>query len=226
MKLTKILALLLIAVFVLSPLAACGDKEEGDDETTTAADNSAADTTTKAAETTTKAAETTTKAPETTTAKKEYEYTTVFELDFSKKEDGAAPFATNNVADLRIEGGLLKGTGTSGDPHIPYNGGDVSFPADSVQEIQIKLKNYSVDYAFQFFFTTDTVSWSESASVRWTLDYSGDDGDKNDWNIIILDPTESVDWAGTITNFRLDPSSAEGDFEVEYVKFLSKTEKA
>ncbi len=226
MKLTKILALLLIAVFVLSPLAACGDKEEGDDETTTASnEDSKEETTTKAQETTTKAPETTT-VEETTTAKKEYEYTTVKEINFTTMADGAAPFEAVNTDNLRIEGGLLKGTGTNGDPNIAYNGGDISFAADTVQEIEIKLKNYSVDYSFQLFFTTDTVSWSEGASVKYVLDYSGDDGDKNDWNIIKIDPTESADWVGTITNFRLDPSSAEGDFEVEYVKFLTKTEKA
>ncbi len=222
----RILALLLCLTLLTFVFAACGDKEEGDDETTTAADNSAADTTTKAAETTTKAAETTTKAPETTTVPKEYEYTTVFELNFATMADGAAPFTTNLIENLRIEGGLLKGTGTGGDPFMAYSGGDVSFAADTVQEIEIKLKNYSVDYSFQLFFTTDTVSWSEGASIKYPLDYSGDDGDKNDWNIIKIDPTESADWAGTITNFRLDPSSAEGDIEVEYVKFLTKTEKA
>ena len=140
--------------------------------------------------------------------------------------DGPAPFDVNTIDNIRIEGGLLKGTGTSGDPFMTYNGGDFSFPADQIQEIRLKLKNYAPSYDFQLFFTTDTVNWSENASFRYFLDWSGEDGEDNDWNEIVIDTSESTDWAGTVTNFRIDPSRAEGDFEIEYIEFLTKTEKA
>ena len=221
----KIIALLLSLTVLFVILPACGDDGESKDTTTAAEGDSSAETTT-AAETTTVATTTEETTPKETEPPKEYERTSVMKVDFAAMPDGDAPFGGNNVENVRIEGGLLKGTGTSGDPHIPYNGGDINFPAESVQEIHIKLKNYSASYAFQFFFTTETVGWSEGASFRFTCEFSGDDGDDNDWNIIVLDTWESADWEGTITNFRLDPSSAEGDFEFEYVDFISVTEKA
>lgn len=219
MKFSKIIALLLILSMLVFVLPACGDDAEDSTETT------AADGETTAAETTVPE---TTAAPETTEAEteapKQYEYTTVFELDFSKMADGAAPFLANGIDNLRIEGGLLKGTSNGGDPHIPYTGTDCKFPADSVQIIEIKYMNYSIDYNMQFFFTTETIGWSEEASIKATLDWSADDGDKNDWNIVQLTASDSAEWIGNITSFRIDPFSVEGDFEIAYIKFMTMTE--
>lgn len=217
----KFLALLLLALMLLSLVPGCSDDGDSTDVTTAAEGDTAAPDTTAVPETT-KAPETT---PKETEPPKEYEYATVFKVDFATMADGTAPFSVNLVENLRIEGGLLKGTGTGGDPFLNYTGGDATFPADSVQEIRIKLKNYSASYDFQYFFTTETISWSEAASFKEFLDFSGDDGDKNDWNIITIDTSLCSEWMGVIKAFRIDPSSAEGDFEIEYVEFLSKTEK-
>lgn len=218
MKLTKVLALLLTAALLTISLPACKGDTAGSTDTS-------ADETTAAPETTVPE---TTKAPETTPKETEppkvYEYTTVFELDFSKMPDGKAPFSANGISNLRIEGGLLKGTSTGGDPHMPYNGGDAVFPADSVQIIEIKYMNYSVDYNLQIFFTTETVGWSEPASFREFVDWSADDGEDNDWNIIQIDTSFCSEWVGNVTNFRIDPFSGEGDFEIAYIKFLTQTE--
>lgn len=218
MNLLKTIALLLTLSMLVLVLPACGDDAEGDIETTAAGET--------AAETT--AAPETTAVPETTEAVTEapkvYEYATVFEVDFSTMADGAAPFTSNGIDNLRIEGGLLKGTSNGGDPHMPYTGGDAVFPADSVQVIEIKYMNYSVDYNLQFFFTTETIGWSEEASIKASLDWSADDGEDNDWNIIQLTASDSGEWMGNITAFRIDPFSAEGEFEIAYIKFMSMTE--
>lgn len=221
MKLTRLASLFLILTFLFFVLPACNSGGASSD--TTASDSSASDTTA----TTTK--EETTPAPETTVKETEppkvYEYTTVFQLDFSTMADGATvPFNNNQVSNLRIEGGLLKGTSTGGDPFITYKGGDATFPAESVQVIEIKFMNKSQDYNMQLFFTTDApVNWSESASYKAFVDWNASDGDKNDWNIVQLDTSESADWANNITNFRLDPFSGEGDFEISYIKFMTAT---
>lgn len=217
----KFLALLLLALMLLSLVPGCSKDGVSSDATTAPEGDTAAPDTTAVPETT-KAPETT---PKETEPPKEYEYASVFKIDFTTMADGTAPFTVNLIENLRIEGGLLKGTGTGGDPFMSYTGGDAKFPAESVQEIRIKLKNYSVSYDFQLFFTTETVSWSEPASYKEFLDFSGDDGDKNDWNIVTIDTSFSVEWTGNITNFRIDPSSAEGNIEIEYIEFLSKTEK-
>ncbi|MHB1153243.1 MAG: hypothetical protein ACYCWE_14735 [Eubacteriales bacterium] len=224
MKFSKTLALLLVLSMLVFVLPACGNDADGDAETTAATDE-----TTIASDETTAVPETTA-APETTEAVTEapkvYEYTDVKVIDFSTMADGdAVPFTVNAIDDIRIEGGLLKGTSNGGDPNFTYNGGDLSFPADSVQIIEIKYMNLSANYDMQLFFTTDTITgFAENASFKEYLNFSADDGDTNDWNVIQIDTSTCTDWVGTITNFRLDPFSAEGGFEVAYIKFLTMTE--
>lgn len=216
----------MVALTVLFTFAGCTQNTKTDE--TSAENTSATDTTTAAPDTT--AASETTAAPDTTEAVTEppveYDYSTIFKLDFASAADGEAPFkVSDNVSNLRIEGGLLKGTSTGGDPYIIYNGTDFSFPADSIQEIRINLKSYATGYDAQFFFTTDTISWSEDASYKLVLDYSGDDGDDNQVNAIVIDTTECAQWTGTVTGFRFDPSTSEGDFEIQSIEFLAKTVK-
>lgn len=234
----KFIALLLCLTMVIAVMASCGSEEGGDNDTTpdttgdtiadtdtdTAGDDTIADADTEDV-TETEAPQPDETTPKETEPPKEYEYTSVFKVDFTTMEDGEAPFSANNIDDLRIEGGLLKGTATNGDPHAVYTG-EMALDASTVQEIHIKLMNYSSDFNFQFFFTTETVSWSEGASLKDYLLFSDIDGDDNDWNEIVLDPEESFDWEGTITSFRLDPfRDVTGDFEVEYVEFFTVTEK-
>lgn len=224
MKFPKILALLLILSMLVFVLPACGNDAKGSTETTVATDE-----TTIATEETTAVPETTA-APETTEAVTEapkvYEYTDVKVIDFSTMADGdPVPFSVNAIDNIRIEGGLLKGTSNGGDPNFTYTGGDLSFPAESVQIIEIKYMNFSASYDMQLFFTTDTITgFAENASFKEMLNWSADDGDKNDWNVIQIDTSLCADWVGTITNFRVDPFNAEGDFEIASIKFMTMTE--
>lgn len=226
--LKKLLAFLLVASMLMFTLGACSSSDSGS-STTTAAD---AEGDTTVGETTEEATEAPTEAPTTeetteavTEAPKTYSYTEVFKLDFTTMADGTAPFNPTNVDDIRIEGGLLKGTGTSGDPYFNYTG-ELALDASTVQEIHIKLKNYSSSYDTQFFFTTETIGWAEEASFKNSLDWCGDDGDDNDWNEIICYTDECSEWTGTVTSFRIDPSGAEGDFEIESITFYTVTEDA
>lgn len=214
---TKRLLALIMALLMLGVLFVSCSSEEPPAETTAAAETepeTEPETTTKV--TTIRE----TKPP------KVYTYETVFKIDFSKMEDGATvPFSGSNwVKDLRIEGGRVKGTSTGNDPFITYKGGDCNLEADKVQEIRIKMKNNSQNTSFQFFFTTETVSWSEPASMKAALLWSAADGDKNKDNDVVVYTFDSTEWKGTITNFRIDPFTGEGDFEIEYIEFVSKTE--
>lgn len=214
----KFIVLLLTMIIIV--MASCSSKDDGSNDTIIPSDTIAD---------TEEIIETEPPLPETTTVRetqppKEYERISVFKIDFTTMEDGTAPFSANNVDNLRIEGGLLKGTATNGDPHMVYKE-DMELDSSTIQEIHIKLKNYSSDSNFQFFFTTEETSWSESASIKDYLLYSDFDGDKNEWNDIVVYPEMSYDWSGTITGFRIDPFSDVGDFEIEFVDFISVTEK-
>ena len=226
----KILIMLLAASMLTVLATGCNKKEENK---TTGDSSSASDSTSGAAadSTSEKKEETTTeKKEETTTTKKEttappvYVDTEVWVLDFSKEADSdTPPFSLNQIDDLRIEGGLLKGTSTGGDPFLCYTGSDdLALNTQEINVMQIKLMNYTDSYDMQFFFTTPNVGWSEGASVKYYLDY-GSDEDDNQWNIIEIDPFESGDWVDTMKSFRIDPFCTSGDFEIAYIKFINRT---
>ncbi len=137
-------------------------------------------------------------------------------VEFSGLEE--VPFTSNGVDGLRIEEGLLCGTSTGGDPHMPYSGG-LTMSADMIDYIILTFAADSTDHSFQFFFTTETIGWSEAASLRY--DYSADEPDEDGYYTIVLDTSVCAEWKGTITNFRLDPFSAEGTFAFDSIIFWS-----
>lgn len=128
------------------------------------------------------------------------------------------PFTSNNLDSLVFENGILHGKSNGGDPFINYTPG-VNFAADSVNYIIIKIKADSVSTALQFFFTTDTISWSEAASFKY--DFAADKADANGYLTIKIDTSTCAEWKGTITGIRLDPFSAVGDFLLDSIVFWS-----
>ena len=226
----KNLIIALLAASMLATLATGCDKKDDNKKTTGESTSSAAETPAAGGDTTTEKKEETTPAPETkapetskkeTTAPPNYVYTEVFTLDFTKMEDTDAPaFDASNIDNFRIEGGALKGTAINGDPYIIYNGGDFEVNGDEVNWIVIKLKNLTDADEGQFFFITPQTGWAEGASVKFWADECGEG---SDWNEIVVEPDESAEWYGTINNFRSDPMTTEGDFEIESIKFMIRS---
>lgn len=130
----------------------------------------------------------------------------------------AAPFTSNNIDNLTVKDGVINGTSNGSDPFVNYTPG-VNFAADSVDYIIIKLAADSVSNAFQFFFTTDTIGWSEDASFKY--DFSKDVKDANGFITIMLDTSTCAEWKGTITGFRADPFSDVGTFAFDSIVFWS-----
>lgn len=130
-----------------------------------------------------------------------------------------APFTgSGNVTDLKAADGIVSATSNGGDPFLNYTPG-VSFAADKVDYIIIRMAADSTSTAFQFFFTTDTISWSEAASFKY--DFAGAVADDDGFITIKLDTSTCAEWKGTVTGFRLDPFSAEGTFSFDSVVFWS-----
>lgn len=128
----------------------------------------------------------------------------------------AVPFTSNNIDNLSVKDGVINGTSNGGDPFVNYTPG-VNFAADSVDYIIIKLAADSVSNALQFFFTTDTIGWSEAASFKY--DFSKNVKDANGFVTIMLDTSTCTEWKGTITGIRLDPFSAVGTFALDSIVF-------
>lgn len=142
-----------------------------------------------------------------------YAYLTV---DFTGLAE--VPFAGSNIENLSIKDGVFSGTSTGGDPNMNYTP-VVNFAAENVNYIIVKIAAKSESSALQFFFTTDTISWSEAASFKY--DFSKDKVDKNGFVTIMLDTAACAEWKGIITGFRLDPFSAVGDFSFDSIVFWS-----
>ncbi len=221
----KLFIALLAAAAVAAMASGCDKKDDKKaDDSSSAADSTsgaAVDSTSeKKEETTTEKKEQTTTTKKETTAPPTYVYTEVFTLDFTKMEDtDEPPFNATNVDSLRIEGGALKGTATNGDPYFNYTG-EFEINGDEVNWIEIVAKNLTDKDSGQFFFITPQTGWAEGASVKFWYD---DCGEGTDWNKIEIEPDESAEWYGTINNFRLDPIENEGDFEIQSIKFMTRT---
>ena len=221
----KLFIALLAAAAVAAMASGCDKKDDkkANDSSSAAGSTSgaAADSTSeKKEETTTEKKEQTTTTKKETTAPPTYVFTEVFTLDFTKMEDtDEPPFETTNVDSLRIEGGALKGTATSGDPYFMYTG-EFEINGDEVNWIEIMAKNLTDKDSAQFFFITPQTGWSEGASVKFWYD---DCGEGVDWTKVEIEPDESAEWYGTINNFRIDPIECEGDFEIQSIKFMTRT---
>jgi hypothetical protein len=137
-------------------------------------------------------------------------------VDFDGLEE--VPFTSNNIDNLAFENGILHGTSNGSDPFINYTPG-VNFAADSVDYIMIKIDADSASTALQFFFTTDTISWSEAASFKY--DFKADKADADGFITVKLDTSTCAEWKGIITGIRLDPFSDVGDFALESIVFWS-----
>lgn len=130
-----------------------------------------------------------------------------------------APFTgSGDVTDIAAADGIVSATSTGGDPFFNYTPG-VSFAADKVDYIIIKMAADSTSTAFQFFFTTETIGWSEEASFKY--DYADAVADEDGFITIKIDTSACAEWKGTVTGFRLDPFSAEGTFSFDSIVFWS-----
>jgi len=122
------------------------------------------------------------------------------------------------------------GTSTGGDPFCTYKtpeGEEFALDTTKVNCIRIKFFNHSEAYEGQMFFSFDGTGMNEpdSHKIFWEMDASMDD---NAVQVYEFDPTVDMnggEWRGTLTNWRIDPFSVEGDFEIYSVEFCNKTEK-
>lgn len=139
-------------------------------------------------------------------------------------EDGTPAFSVNQAtAVYDSENACITADVTGGDPffNLPNRG---HFPAENSF---IRVKYYLsgiTDWSTSVYFTTDTVSWSETG--HWKGFYDGDDDEWFEQTFIM---TECEAWAGTITDVRLDifDNAYDGQLaKVAYVAVFATEEDA
>lgn len=140
---------------------------------------------------------------------------TVFSVDFSK----GAPFNPNNCNKVFNANGTLiayaKGSGRV-DPYLNYNQ-ELALNADSINAIHFKMKTTAKADQLKIYFTTDTIGWSEAASLSVKL--SETKKDAHGWYDVEFDTKACAEWKGTITSFRLDPVEASGTTTYQNIYF-------
>jgi len=66
------------------------------------------------------------------------------------------------------------------------------------------------------YFKTAAAGYSEARSVHTSIEKSSN----GQFVEYIFDMSDKVDWTGTITQIRVDPFDLEGDFEIDYIRFI------
>lgn len=144
----------------------------------------------------------------------------VLAINFDGVTENPFTGGANQVENIAVADGAVSGTSVGGDPFVMYS--SIGLDASKVDKILITLAAESTSTAFQFFFTTETIGWSEDASFKY--DFAKAEKDADGYFVIALDASTCAEWKGKITNFRIDPFSAEGTFSIKSIVFRSNDE--
>ena len=123
-----------------------------------------------------------------------------------EEEDPRWQFS-NGVEDAYVENGHLVIKIGAIDPFMVTPKLTTPFDCSAVTAVVIKGCNKTDMTLGQFFFRTeDTDSFSEAGSVRFSFEKQG--ADNEEWEEIVLKPSDSVLWDGQLDYIRIDPSEA------------------
>lgn len=134
-------------------------------------------------------------------------------FDFASGLEGWTP--ANEVQDLRVEGGLLKGLATGSNPYLHRTRLRINGRLDD----KLKVKSQSATGASidLYWITEDSPNWAEDKAIRLPFKPGPD------FNDYVFDVGRHSLWAGkTITGIRLDPADggSGGEFAVESIRAL------
>ena len=108
----------------------------------------------------------------------------------------------------------------STDPVI-YWGGKLNDYAARYNKLEIKVRyNYSSAKAqrMQLFFSTDkSTGMSEDKSININLNGKDSGGE---WEVYTYDLTQLKTWQDKIVSLRFDPFNAQGNMDIEYIRFI------
>lgn len=223
----KKFSLFLAAVLLASSMVSCG----GDEGTTT--DTSAATGSESVADTSAAVTEPAT-TEEVTTAAPEPEMVEVFtSVSVDNFDDAEATKWKKNaqISDFAVADGYLACTSTGGDPSIATKT-PLDLNCEDIHAIRVRYLNGSVSDAIQLFFTTDTnTSYSEPASFKettWNTEVNCDlatigERTEDEWDTVVFYTEGNEFWTGTLKNVRIDLSSGEGPYVIDYVSFDTVT---
>ena len=117
------------------------------------------------------------------------------------------------------ENGALAGSASQ--PDLALTSPEFSIDAQEFNKLKISMKysypNTSSEALQVFFRTSDQPSFSENKSAKIVLQPGNSNGEFIEYE---LDFSNNSAWKGTITQIRIDPFNAYGDYALDYVKFI------
>jgi hypothetical protein len=116
---------------------------------------------------------------------------------FDTDGDAEGWYGQNDLSELSVSGGMLHTEAIGRDPHM--HGPEISIPAGIVDSVDIQMSAGLATFG-QFFWTTTDGDWSEERHMDFFL--AGDGGISD----VEIPVGAHAEWAGTVTQFRLDPA--------------------
>jgi tetratricopeptide (TPR) repeat protein len=119
----------------------------------------------------------------------------------------------NDLVGLRVASGMLRMRAIGNDPFVggPPN---LRINASKAKTISIRMR-VSQGWAGQVFWVTDEDRiWTESKSRFFTV--IGD----SEFHVYNINVGDNVEWRGTVSRLRLDPTISPADVEIDYIKMV------
>ncbi|WP_409346115.1 fibronectin type III domain-containing protein [Paenibacillus sp. MBLB4367] len=123
-------------------------------------------------------------------------------------------WAMQNQVKGTVANGFLKLTATGSDPYIVSQDKLAITDPSAYRYVRLRLKNQTASNAGQIFFiTNEDPIWSAAKYVPFTIK-----ANDSEFTEYIVDMGTNALWKGTIKAIRVDPVSAAGTVEVDYIR--------
>ncbi len=131
-------------------------------------------------------------------------------FNFNEDEDMQGWTSNSHISSASVSDGILYITSKSTDPQLNLR--NISLDASKYTTLKLRIKNMTTSNLCELFFTTDKDSTLNAAkSFKITIDRSTDDFVEYEVDL------KNSAWTGNITSLRLDPMTAAGDMEIDYI---------
>lgn len=140
-------------------------------------------------------------------------YVPVLTMDMSKRSDASLWQASHGLAGVSAGGGALKGSSTSNDYGVKVKLPE-KIDTATTQILHIRMKTSAAGSLEVFFATKETQDWDGTRRVSTSIKAPGE---TCDYYLVMSD---NSNWAGSVTNIRIDPCDNAGSFVIELVEFM------
>ena len=133
--------------------------------------------------------------------------------NFNIDDDMQNWLTSAQIGNATVMDGILKITADKNDPQM--NMMNMTMSASKYKTMFIRLKNSTSSKTLQLFFAKNTdTTIDEKKVINLTIGSKMDDFEEYE-----IDLKAHPEWSDTITRLRLDPMTAAGDMEIDYIRF-------